>query len=388
MSMLLDVSRLTGRLGSGRLPTGVDRVVLAYIERWGGRSQAVLQAGSWRRILPVRESQRLFRLLTAPPIDFRRQLISTIARACVPPWPSQDAASRISFSLSHSGIERPGLRDWLIRTRQRPVFFVHDLIPIVHPEFCRAGEARRHAARMTNLLSVGAGLVCNSESTFQSLRQFAAARGLEMPETVVASLAPPELPDTAGTTSPLAVPYFVILGTIEARKNHLLLLHLWREMAATAGPDMPHLVIIGQRGWECENVIDMLERCDALQGVVHELSDCADAELARYLRHARALLFPSFAEGYGLPLMEAFALGTPVIASDLPVFREIARDVPEYVNSLDGPGWLAAVHDYAKETSGRRSAQLERMAAFAVPTWADHFSRVQNLLERLHAPDR
>jgi glycosyltransferase involved in cell wall biosynthesis len=386
--MLLDVSRLTARLGSGRLPTGVDRVVIAYIERWGTRSQAVLHVRGWRRIMPVRESQRLFDLLVAQPADFRRQLISTIARACVPPWPSQDAAGRISFSLSHSGIENAGLRDWLVRTRQRPVFFVHDLIPIVHPEFCRAGEAQRHAARMTNLLSVGVGLVCNSESTFESLQKFAAARGLHMPETVVAPLAPPDLPVTEAAASPLDAPYFVILGTIEARKNHLLLLHMWREMAATAGRDMPHLVIIGQRGWECENVIDMLERCDALRGVVHELSDCDDAELWQYLRHARALLFPSFAEGFGLPLVEAIALGTPVIASDLPVFREIARDVPDYVNSLDGPGWLAAVHDYAQETSGRRSAQLERMAAFAVPTWADHFSRVQDLLERLHAPDR
>jgi hypothetical protein len=387
--MLIDVSRLTLRLGSGRLPTGVDRVVLAYIDHWGARAQAVLQAGGWRRILPVRESRRLFKLLAAPPADFRFQLMATIASACVPPWPSQDAAGRTSFSLSHTGIEKPGLRDWIIRTRQRPVFFVHDLIPITHPEFCRAGEAARHAARMQNLLSVGAGLVCNSETTLQSLRQFADARGLRMPETVAAPLAPPDLPDTNGTKSPLDVPYFVILGTIEPRKNHLLLLHLWREMAATADDGRtPHLVIIGQRGWECENVIDMLERCEALQGVVHELPDCGDVELARYLRHARALLFPSFAEGFGLPLIEAIAQGTPVIASDLPVFREIAGDVPDYVNSLDGPGWLAAVRDYEQDTGSRRAGQLQRMTDFAVPTWADHFVKVQGLLERLDAPDR
>jgi glycosyltransferase involved in cell wall biosynthesis len=382
--MLLDVSRLTGRLWKGRLPTGVDRVVLAYIRHWGGQAQAVLQAGAWRRILPTRESQRLFRLLAEPPPDFRRQLISVIASACVPPWPSQDAAGRISFSLSHSGIESPGLREWFIRTRQRPVFFVHDLIPITHPEFCRAGEAGRHAARMLNLLSMGAGLVCNSEDTLENLRRFAAARHLRMPETVVAPLASPDLPDARETTSPLAAPYFVMLGTIEARKNHLLLLHLWREMAATAGA-IPHLVIIGQRGWECENVIDMLERCEALQGIVHELTDCSDTELARYLHHARALLFPSFAEGFGLPLMEAIAMGTPVIASDLPVFREIADGVPDYVNSLDGPGWLATVHEYTAGVGGRRQAQLERMTGFAVPTWSDHFANVQELLERVDA---
>jgi glycosyltransferase involved in cell wall biosynthesis len=383
--MLLDISRLTARVAEKRLPTGVDRVVLAYIQRWGSQAQAVLQKGNWLRIVPQAESQRLFELLLSPPADFRRQVNWSIARACVPPWPSQDAAGRVSFSLSHTGIDKPGLREWLTRTRQRPVFFVHDLIPITHPEYCRAGEQQRHVVRMETLLLAGAGIVCNSQTTLQSLREFAASRRLPMPQSVVAPLAPAELPHLGGFESPLPVPYFVVLGTIEPRKNHLLLLHLWRQLAETRGAQTPHLVVIGQRGWECENVADMLERCNALQPFVHELANCEDVELARYLRHARALLFPSFAEGFGMPLVEALALGTPVIASDLPVFREIAADVPEYVDSLDGAGWHQAVRDYAQD-GGRRDAQLKRMAGFAAPTWDQHFARVQDLLERLDEP--
>jgi glycosyltransferase involved in cell wall biosynthesis len=145
----------------------------------------------------------------------------------------------------------------------------------------------------------------------------------------------------------------------------------------------PRLVVIGQRGWECENVLDLLERSEPVRQSVIELGRCSDQELATWLGHARALLFPSFAEGYGLPLMEALAAGVPVIASDLPVFREIAGAVPEYLDPLDGLGWRNMVQEYASPGSTRRSAQCLRLAGFRSPTWAQHFERVGMLVEEL-----
>ena len=145
---------------------------------------------------------------------------------------------------------------------------------------------------------------------------------------------------------------------------------------------IPRLVVVGQRGWECENVVDLLERCEPLRGIVIERGACSDAELMTYLRHAQALLFPTFAEGYGMPVAEALALGTPVIASDLDVFREISADVPEYVDPLDGARWMELVADYSRPDSPRRAAQLERMKGFRATTWEQHFGKVDHFLER------
>jgi glycosyltransferase involved in cell wall biosynthesis len=382
-SLLIDISRLMGRTGGGRLPTGVDRVCLAYLSHFGPRAQAILQSHGWRRIMPYRESQELFRLLLERGPHFLRDARLTLTRAYLPPWPSQDGAGRISINPGHSGLDDLGMPPWMQRTRQRPVFVVHDLIPLTHPEYCRAGEQERHIARLDALLKTGAGLVTNSQSTLDELEAFARRRGLPMPPAVAAPLAPAELPRTAASTPPLAQPYFVVLGTIEPRKNHLLLLHLWRDLALRLGPQAPRLVVIGQRGWECENVVDMLERCESLRGLVHELPACTDLQLGRYLRHAQALLFPSFVEGYGMPLVEALAVGTPVIASALPVFREVAGDVPDYLDPLDGAGWTRAVLDYAETGHARRTAQLQRMAGFEAPTWQRHFETVEGLLERL-----
>src|SRR5436305_12196484 len=126
-----------------------------------------------------------------------------------------------------------------------------------------------------------------------------------------------------------------MLSTIEPRKNHWMILQVWRGLVELHGAAAPRLVIVGQRGWECENVLDLLERCESLRGFVLEKPACSDSELVTYLRHAQALLFPSLVEGYGLPLAEALSLGLPAIASDLPVVREIAADIPDHLEPLD-----------------------------------------------------
>ncbi len=383
-ALLIDISRLLGRAGQGRLPTGVDRVCLEYVRSWGGRACAVLQKGSWRRILGYADSQALFALLLAPKPGPRLgpQIGCLVAKACLPPWPPQDGLGRAALYLGHMGLERPGFSQWLRQTRQKPIFFVHDLIPLSHPEYCRAGEAALHLRRMQRVLQDGAGVVLNSQATLQALTQLAQAQGWRLPPTLVAPLAPALLP-VGADTAPLEAPYFVVLGTIEPRKNHLLLLNVWRELVERLGPAAPHLVVIGQRGWECENVVDMLERCQALRGHVHEVAAGSDADVARYLRHARALLFPSFVEGYGMPLAEALQLGTPVVASDLPVFYEIAGARADYLSPLDGLGWAQAVQDYAAPDSPRRNAQLQRLPGLRLPTWEQHLAQVGPWLERL-----
>jgi glycosyltransferase involved in cell wall biosynthesis len=381
--LLIDISRLTNRTVRGRLPTGIDRVCLAYIEHFGKRAQAVLQWPGCRRVASHGNSQELFRVLRDPDTSSPRRLARSVTRAFFSRWPAQDADGRVYMNLGHSGLESPGLGRWLRRAGVRPVFMVHDLIPVTHPEYCRAGESARHVARMEQMLRMGAGILANSQATHDELQAFAKTHGLPVPPTVVAPLAAPELPLESVERAPLPQPYFVVLGTIEPRKNHLLLLNVWRRLVSELGEHTPHLVIIGQRGWECENVVDLLERCAPLRGVVHELGRCSDSELTQHLLHARALLFPSFAEGFGLPLVEALRLGTPAIASPLPVFQEIAGAVPDYVDALDGPAWAQAIRDYTAGEHPRRSGQLERLRSFEGPTWTDHFDRVDELLEMI-----
>jgi glycosyltransferase involved in cell wall biosynthesis len=381
--ILLDVSRLIWRSWAGSLPTGIDRTCLAYIEHYGSHARAVVQRSGYTFVLPQDRSRALFDLLAAQGGNLRRSLITAILRNLSLVWRTPQVNGALYLNVGHTGLNMPGLPIWIRRTGVKPVYFVHDLIPITHPEYCRAGEPEKHEQRIRALLGTGVGVIGNSRETIDALSAYAAQQRLPTPPACVAPLGVPMHLKSADTAPPLARPYFVMLGTIEGRKNHLLMLNIWSEMARNMGHDAPQLVIIGQRGWECEQAVDMLDRCDALRGHVIELSRCNDALLTRYLTHARALLFPSFIEGYGLPLVEALASGTPVIASSLPVFRELAGDIPDYISPIDGAGWMQAVKDYAAPASPRRAAQCDRLASYTIPGWADHFAVVDDWLSRL-----
>ncbi|MGQ0486550.1 MAG: glycosyltransferase family 4 protein [Hyphomicrobiales bacterium] len=381
--VLIDVTRVLGRLMKGRLPTGVDRVSLEYMRHFADRARAVVRFGEHSIVLPRSASCSIIGCMLNRSGNFTRTVGWQVGREILSVRRCPNLAGAFLFNTGHSGLEKATYPAQLQRLGVRPVFFVHDLIPITHPEYSRAGELNRHVVRMDVVLRLACGVIANSHATMNQLKRFAGQSGQSMPPHLVAPLAPAEFPAPA-PERPLAAPYFVMLGTIEPRKNHWLILHVWRKLVERLGKRTPKLVIIGQRGWEFENVANFLERCEVLDGIVMELSSCSDADLSTYLRHAQALLFPSFVEGYGIPLVEALSLGVPVIASDLPAFREIAGDIPDYLDPLDGMGWAACIEAFADSNSPARAAQLKRQARFVPPRWLDHFELVEEFLERLN----
>jgi glycosyltransferase involved in cell wall biosynthesis len=376
---LLDVTRLIWRRWRGRYPTGIDRVALAYLRRFGARSQAVVQHERFRRILSREASQDLFAVLDSPPATFRRTLLAGAVRRFS--HLNGQGDGRLYLNVGHTGLNSPGFREWVTRAKIRPIYLVHDLIPIRHPEFCRAGEAEKHRARIRTVLTTAAGVIGNSQATLDELSAFGMREHLPDPPGLAAWLGVDPLPAPERAPQPER-PTFVALGTIEARKNHRLLLEIWSELIDSLGDEAPRLVIIGQRGWEAEPVFELLDRSAKLKGHVTELDRASDQELAGHLASARALLFPSFAEGYGLPLIEAFAAGLPVIASDLPVFREIAGDIPAYLSPYDAKSWKEAILDFTRPDSTARAAQLERIKSFREPDWDSHFDAVETWLRR------
>lgn len=379
--ILIDITRLVGRKLDGLLPTGVDRVSLAYIAHYQHKARAIVRFAGRSLVFSHDDSRALFAVLldvtTMSPITIKW----LVGRALAFPRKATSSGSFL-FNTGHSGLEKPAYAAQLAVQDVSPIFFVHDLIPISFPEYCREGELQKHIVRMNTVLDIGAGVICNSIFTQDALTSYALGRNRHMPPTVTALLAPAHLPAPSETRLENA-PYFVMLSTIEGRKNHWMILQVWRKLVEHFGAAAPKLVLIGRRGWECENTFNLLDRAIDLKSHVIELAGCSDQELATWLRHARALLFPSFVEGYGMPLVEALDNGIPAIASDLSVFKEIAGDVPEYVDPIDGHGWVRHIIDYSRDDSPQRQAQLTRISTFNAPTWVTHFEIVDAFLERL-----
>ena len=405
--IVLDLSRLLSRAGR-ETPTGIDRVELAYAEHllasdpsagfaavndvgrlaWLPRPLAqefVRRIGStWRGQAGAtghdRGLRRLaWRMRAGLIIGGERSLISRL-RAC--------PESAVYLLVSHHHLEKRRIFE-RVRShgRARFVCLVHDLIPVEYPEYAKPGQAAHHLRRIETAAALADAVIVNSQVTGEALQPQLERAG-RSPPVLVAPLGTELRPRAASYAPPNERPYFVYVSTIEARKNHLLLLNLWRRMATELGAECPRLVLIGQRGWETENVVDMLDRCPALRGFVVEHNVLPDTEMVGLLQGARALLLPSFAEGFGFPVIEALALGVPALCSDIPALRETGGAIPEYIDPLDGSGWRAAILDYAAERSPRREAQLQRLIGWQPTRWEDHFAMVRRFVSAAPAIDR
>lgn len=418
---LYDVTRLVTR-GLNAAPNGIDRIdfVLArhFLEkgatplvatalgpRLSDAKRALTTLASigahWREDEdPARDE--VYRAVVSaladdraagPPRVIRKRKLDDLARPtrAILDWglprglPATEAPrGAVYFTATQFLLDRPWHVRWLEARRDvKPAAFVHDLLPLDHPEFFRRREALLHPRRLDALCRFGAGAIVASNAVGQRFRAFSAGKGRgDLPvcvarppvQPIFAQEAPPP-PELAG------VAYFVTCGTIEPRKNHRLLLDVWRELAQEAGA--PKLVVVGKRGWLNETVVDPMTRSPALRAHVVEANGLSTPGLRRLLAGARALLAPSLAEGFGLPLAEALVAGTPVICSDIDVFREVAGARPDYIHPLDGLGWLQAIKDYAAPHSSRRAEALGRLAREPFAAGEDFAEQVESFLAAL-----
>lgn len=380
--LAIDITRLARGAMLGRRPTGIDRVTLAYIRHFAPRAHALLGRERWVIELGAPLSRRVFARLGP----------GGVSQVSAGPSPLKQFP-RFLLHTGHSGLESAAYLTAVRRRGLLPVFLVHDVIPITHPEFSRPGIPERHLRRMHHAAHAAAGLICNSEATRSAMMSLFNARGWPMPPSVVAYLGVevwvrPPGNDSRASLSEGSRPYFVCVGTLEPRKNHLLLLRVWQALARRMGERTPDLLFIGQRGWMFDELVRSLRQDEVARRHVLEAGDCSDTELRDWLLGARALLMPSRVEGFGLPVAESLGCGVPVIASRLEVYREFAGEVPDYVDADDETRWADLVEAYCEPDSLFRKAQMARLGDWQPPTWPAHFSRVEAFLGNLAEEDR
>lgn len=395
--IFMDISRLLSRAGHS-VPTGIDRTEYEYAaylaKHWGDALVFVAYHPvhgicSLKRLDVVRFlsfTAALWAGKVTNPSTLKwmaRKILLSFSFGRCAAQETHTKSSPIYLLLSHHHLMKERcIQSFLKKNNARLVVMIHDIIPIEFPEYSRPGEDKRHLLRLKTVARLAHGVIVPTQSVAHALSPFMPTNlpikniahglhiwGLEKPTTI---------------TVP-SRPYFVCIGTIEPRKNHLLLLNIWRNLAKSQHAIIPNLIIIGRRGWENENILDMLERCPTLQAHVQEYNALNDQQVVHLLRHAQALLFPSFAEGFGLPLLEALAVQTPVVCSDLAVFREVAGTSAIYLDPLDGPEWTRAINSLSISKS-TMSVERSAVATYVPPInpWPTQVCLGLNFLTSLH----
>lgn len=391
-AILLDISRTISRAPYPH-PTGIDRVERAYIRHFLQadapvfflsrvlKGYVLLDRAAMHSIWPMikgdapwQKPDLIARLFSHKLPALTNRAESTLRRLslamCLRPGLARVLRQNMARGFTYLNVGHANRKPALWQAIRaggagQVLAMVHDVIPLDYPQFTRPDTAARFESELKATAAACDALIYNSEDTRQKTEKHLQKWGL-------GPLALPILLGTDPLPPPPALPRaapaeFVILGTIEPRKNHGLLLDIWPGIDA-------HLHIIGQRGWQNEAVFKVLESSPMMGKTVFEHAKLADSALARRLASARALLFPSFAEGFGYPVIEALQMGLPVICSDLPCFREVAGDLPTYLPPDDKPAWHSAI------LAAARSPREKMLKNVGFPTWDQHFAKLNGFL--------
>ena len=182
----------------------------------------------------------------------------------------------------------------------------------------------------------------------------------------------PELSDFLAAAS--GGPYLTV-GTIEPRKNQTILPavfeQVWRQV-----PDA-RLLVVGFVGWKGEELVRRLRKHPRYGTHLMHFGDLSDTELVHAYGHARALVFPSRAEGYGLPIVEALSHGMRVFASDIPVHREVGGPWCVYFAPDDVAGLAGQIVRFEREGVFEAS---QPMGAFPSPTWQQAIEQLMEIV--------
>jgi glycosyltransferase involved in cell wall biosynthesis len=316
----------------------------------------------------LQTTRAAFRALAATGFTFGRSIGRTLPRGSIYLNVGQLLLFRPSFS-------------WL---KRRPdihsVFMIHDLIPLQLPEHHLPIGIRLHRAIVRNTAEFARALIVPSEAAANSVRrELAASDRPDIPIHVEHLAVPSEFLHAVTPDSELnRRDYFIVCGTIDSYKNHLLLLRVWTELAAAHGPRTPKLIIAGSPGVTSGEVLRYLSESAAICDHVLVASGLSTPALRQLIIGAKALLMPSLAEGFGLPIVEALAQATPVVASDIPAHREAGRGgAVIFLPPTDVAAWQHQSEQLATQRGRRDESSVP---GYEPKTWEAYFSGVERFL--------
>ena len=317
------------------------------------------------------------------------------------------AAARAEWERSFDALARPGDvllvlgSPWhrqryselarMVRDTKRMRFgvLVHDLVPIRRPEWCDAGMIRMFTDWYADVLPCCDVVLANSNHTAADVEAYAREIGLVLPRPVRA------VPVGTGFGAAPAVQHgppgdFVLfVSTMEARKNHALMVQVWlmllEEERTGARPvgSVPDLVFSGRVGWLVRDLMQQLDNTRWLDGRARMIHEPTDAELRALYAGCLFTVFPSFHEGWGLPVTESLSLGTPCLTSNAGALPEAGGPLCRYFDPEDVNSAYRAVAALLDDRAGLEAWRAEVRREFRPTPWRD---TAQAVLDEATAP--
>ena len=276
-------------------------------------------------------------------------------------------------------------------------FLIHDLLPVLRPEFFPSVSEQSHAnwlrciaSQADRLLCISAAVAREAEAWLQAqdppparpLRMAVLHHGADIQHAATGAGDPQAAVSMAATLA--ARPSFLMVGTIEPRKGHLQTLAAFEELWAAG--EQVNLVIVGNEGWKglpenerrtIPTIIERLRNHPEAGRRLLWLQGVDDQLLETIYRNSTCLLQPSEGEGFGLPLIEAARYGLPILARDIPVFREVAQEHALYFDGMSATALADAIRHWLVL---RAQGMIPASGAMPWQTWRQNAEQLLRIL--------
>jgi glycosyltransferase involved in cell wall biosynthesis len=264
-----------------------------------------------------------------------------------------------------------------------------DLIPIKRPQFFAADGFIERFQRYVDFLVMDVDLVLAiSDSTKRDILEYARGRGglhghietIELGHEVGGSRIDARPPSLAG----LETSGFVLsVSAIELRKNVDLLYRVWRQLSKDRLPNLPKLVLVGRRGFGSSDLLRQIAEDPNVRDTVLVFNVVSDAALSWLYRNCAWTLYPSFYEGWGLPISESLANGKFCLASNMSALQEAGQGLVKHIDPQDFAGWRDAVAELVGSPESILEFERRIKAHYRRMTWPQSTARLLDLLQPL-----
>ncbi|WP_430233587.1 glycosyltransferase [Paraburkholderia tropica] len=268
--------------------------------------------------------------------------------------------------------------------------YIHDLIPINQPEYCDEGLCHEFLLSFGDSMQVFDFILTNSHHTANEVIAYRKRLGLEpMPvEAVQLAHANKVTHDGADVWTPKikglkGKKFAMMVSTIEARKNHKYLVDAWRQFY-NEGLEPPELVFVGRFGWRVHDLMNTLKQSRNFDGKLHILHGLTDGELNKLYKECSFTVFPSYVEGWGLPVGEGLAHGKPCVSSLTSAMPEIGGDFVDYVDPWNLREGIEVFRKMCFDEEYREARRLNIEKNFVIRTWSNFAENLAETTIRHH----
>ena len=303
------------------------------------------------------------------------------------PWFELDYAELAAFARGRLGM--------------RLAVLVYDVIPVRRPEWVDRGTIRLFRHWYATVLPLADIVLAISNATAADATAWCRRDNIALLAPIQTlplgtGYGDPSLLSPAGAAAafPPALaaalegrPFVLFVSTIEARKNHMLLFRVWRRLLEEMAPDaVPDLVFAGKIGWLVADLMAQIENSRGLDGRLHVVEGLDDAALRAVYDSCLFTAFPSFHEGWGLPVSESLAMGKPCIAAGVTALPEAGGTLARYFDPFDLNDAVRVIRAAVEDRPGLARWQDEVRRSFRPVGWNRTAHALVAALERGSGP--